>query len=144
MTSTRKLKIWTVTTHAFIIVSFGHGIITLGLLEILWFPYFTKDGFTLNLKAPFETRIATVGFWTLVGQLSMIYSIISQKDATKRGFHLFSLFLLWLSIIYSSVNINNETNIHFSTFTAIPFLLCTIITFAAKPIIRFYRWALDE
>ncbi len=42
LTTTKKLKIWTIITHALIIVGAGHGILFFFMIEIVSFPYIQK------------------------------------------------------------------------------------------------------
>jgi hypothetical protein len=144
MTTSRKLKIWTIITHAFIVVGFGHGIITLGFIEVFWFPYITKDGFTFFFNSSFEARLPTIGLLTLIGQASLACSTFTKRDRWALAFQLLGLLFLWLSIVYFVIYLSKEHYIQFGTLTAIPFLICTLIMFIGKPLKELYKWAIDE
>lgn len=139
----KKLKIWTIITHALILVGFGHGILFFVLIEIFWFPYFTRKHFSFAFNASFESHLPIVGLTTLLGQVFLTLSLLRQKQTFKIVYHIAGLCLLWLSIIYFTINIEKDTYVHFTTISCIPFLFCTIIVFAGEPIRRFYNWVLD-
>ena len=143
MISSKTLKIWTILTHALIVVGFGHGMITFGLIEIFWFPYFTKSGFSLSFNSSFEASISTVGLTTFVGQCFLIYSILAKRNSIKVAAHISGLIILWLSILYLVDGMGNNHSIHFGTISAIPFAFCTFIAFAGKPIKNLYYRVLD-
>ena len=144
MTTTRKLKIWTLATHAFIVAGFGHGIVFFFLIEILWFPFVTKDNITFLLNAPFESRLPVVGLTSLCGQIATLISILSDNKIIKSGWQIFGLILLWLSILYFIWTIGQDTNVNFATITATPFCICTLLAFVGQPIKTAYRWVVDN
>lgn len=140
MITTTKLKIWTIISHALIVVGFGHGILTLGVVEVFWVPNIAKAGFTFSLNASFEARLPMVALTTLLGQLAIIYSIFNKKLA----FHLLGLGFLWLSIIYFNVGISTDAYVHFAIWTAVPFFICTLIVFVTQPLKQLYRWVQND
>lgn len=143
MITNHKLKIWTIITHALIVVGFGHGAIFFGFLAIFWFPYFTKAPFSFLLTAPFESRLPVAGLATLLGQVFLIYSILSKENKPKAIAHLVGIGLLWLSLLYFTYGMDEGPSVHFATLTAIPFLICTLIAFAGRPLGKFYKWIID-
>ena len=143
MTTSRKLKIWTIITHAFILVGFGHGILFFLMIEIFWFPYFTKEHFSFVLSSSFESHLPVVGLTTLLGQIALIFSILNKRYKLKVGFQIIGLILFWTSILYFTYNTTKNNYIHFATVTVVPFAICTIITFVGQPVKRFYKWILD-
>ncbi|MDF2188535.1 hypothetical protein [Paraflavitalea sp. CAU 1676] len=144
MITSKKLKTWTIITHAFILVGFGHGGACFLIIEALWFPYFTREPFSLSLNAPFESHLPVVGLTTLLGQIAFIISILKNKSEIKLIFQITGLVLFWMSIVYFTHYIDEGYSIGFSTITCLPFIVCTIITFVGRPIKGFYNWVLDK
>lgn len=124
----KKLKIWTVITHALIVVGFAHGIQNFAVIEILWFPYITRHPFSFNLSASFEAYLPVVGLTTIIGQILLISSILQKRLYPRISLQIFGLAFLWLSVFYF-IQTSYDGDSHFGGFTAIPFALCTILIF---------------
>jgi len=144
MTTNRRLKIWSLATHALIVVGFGHGILFFFIIEIFEFPFVTKGNFSLLFNVPFESRLPIVGLTSLCGQIALLVSIANTDKITKLSCQIIGLILLWLSIIYFTWTINRDYDVHFSTITGLPFCICTLITFAGQPIKKVDRWVRDN
>lgn len=143
LTTTKKLKIWTIITHALIIVGAGHGVFFFFLIELIWLPYITKNNFSFSFSTA-DNHFPTIGLLMLLGQAALIISILHQKQNTKNLFHLIGICLLWLGIIYFIHDTNKNTNIHFGLITSIPFAICTLVTFLGHSLKRFYDWIIDK
>jgi len=144
MTSTKKLKIWTIIFQGLILVGFGHGILLFVVIEILWFPYLTKEPFSFDLDSTFKSHLPIVGLLTLLGQIALTISIFAKNDRVKYMLHLSGLALFWSSILYFTYGIDKENYVHFAALTCLPFLICTIITFAGQTIKKLYSWGRDN
>lgn len=46
MITSRQLKLWTIITHAFIIVGMGHGVLCLAVVEVISLVYFISKPIT--------------------------------------------------------------------------------------------------
>lgn len=66
MTTNRKLKIWTIVSHGLIIIGAGHGILFLFIIEILAFPYVTKENFSFSFSSV-DNHFPIVGLTTFLG-----------------------------------------------------------------------------
>ncbi|MFT3701521.1 MAG: hypothetical protein QM802_04090 [Agriterribacter sp.] len=144
MITTRKLKTWTILSHAFIIVGAGHGMIFFAGIEILGFPYFFHKDFSFSFIASVENHLPAIGFTALLGQAAFVFSILHKKQIFKTIAQVAGLALLWLSVIYFMYDSSKDSYTHIATFTCIPFAICTIITFAGRPITSFYNWVLEK
>ena len=148
MTTNRRLKIWSLATHALIVVGFGHGILFFFIIEIFEFPFVTKGNFSLLFNVPFESRLPIVGLTSLCGQIALLVSIANTDKITKLSCQIIGLILLWLSIIYFTWTISRDYNVHFATITALPFCICTVATIAGQPIGQTIKkvgqWARDN
>lgn len=143
MINSNRLRIWTIICHFFIVIGFGHGVLTLGILEILWLPFFRKEGFTVAINSPFTVRLSAVVISTFIGQCLLVASIISIAGKIKVLTHVFGLLFLWLSIAYYTYDLKNEHNVHFGTITCIPLFICTLITFFGRLLQKLYYWVLN-
>jgi hypothetical protein len=143
MTKTKKLKIWTLITHGLIIIGAGHGILILFFIEIVSFPYLTKDNFSFLFNGV-DNHFAVVGFLSLLGQIALIFSLFNRRQDLKDTYQIIGLFLLWLSIIYFTYDTTKDSYTHIALVTAIPFAICTIVTFLGQSLKRFYDWILDK
>ena len=127
--SSAKLKVWTIITHWIILIGFGHGILALGVIDILWFPYFTKPGFTFLPAADIEHKLPMVGLLGILGTIILGYSIKTTNEKRKIISHVAGLALLWLCIFYFVYKLELDSYTHFATLTAFPFLFCTLYAF---------------
>jgi hypothetical protein len=148
MTTSKKLKICTIVSHAFIVVGFGHGILFFFLLDIAPFAIVTKNNFSFLLNSPFESRLPLVGLTCLLGQIGILISIFNSNNKTKLLTQIIGLCLLWLSILYFVWTLRRDSYVHFAAITALPFCICTIATFLGRPIqkagMEFKRWVVDN
>ncbi len=142
MITSRKLKIWTIVSHGLIIIGAGHGILFLFIIEILAFPYLTKANFSFSFSSG-DNHFPVVGLLTFLGQAALIFSLLQKKQRLKNVSQIIGLCLLWLSIIYFTYDTSKDSYIHIALLTAIPFAICTIITFLGQLIKRFYHWVID-
>ena len=143
MTASRRLKIWTLITHALIIVGWGHGGVCLAIIEIMSLPYFLNSLFSSSSDSSFEILLLVVGFTTLVGQSAIIFSLLTKRLNLKTPIHIVGLILLWTSIISLKYFTSKDNHVYLATITCLPFLVCNVIFFAGQPIKRLYYWVLD-
>ena len=127
MTTSKKLKIWTIVSHGLIIIGAGHGILFLFIIEILAFPYLTNDNFSFSFNSV-DNHFSVVGLTTFLGQAALIFSMWHNKQKFKNISHIIGLCLLWLSIIYFTCDTTKDNYTHIALLTAVPFAICTIIT----------------
>ena len=143
LTTTKKLKIWSVVTQAIIIIGTGHGVLFFFTIEIFGFPYVTRNSFTFSFSSV-EYHSAVVGFTTLLGQVALILSILDKKQSRKNICQIIGLCLLWLSIAYFYYDTITDRETGVVSVTVIPFAVCTIVTFAGKPIKRLWYWVIHS
>jgi hypothetical protein len=122
MTTTKKLKIWTIISHGFIIIGAGHGVLFLFGIEILSFPYVTKDNFSFLFTAV-NNHFPIVGLLILLGQVALIFSILHSRQTLKNIFQIIGLCLLWLSIAYLMYDTTKDTYTHIALITTVPFVV---------------------
>ncbi len=141
--SSKKLQIWTIIAHALIVVGFGHGIANFAVIEAAWLPYVTNHTLSFDLTASFDAHLPTVGLTTLIGQILLVLSIFQKAFYQRISLQISGLVALWLSIFYFLQGIGHELNIHFAGFTALPFAICTVITFFSYNVKRAYDRIID-
>jgi hypothetical protein len=142
MITSRKLKIWTIVTHGLIIIGAGHGILFLFIIEILTFPYLTIDNFNFSFSAV-GNHFPVVGLTTFLGQTALIFSILHNNQKFKNISQIIGLCLLWLGVIYFTYDTNKDSYTHIALLTAIPFAICTIITFTGQILKKLYNRIID-
>ena len=142
MTTTKKLKYWTIVAHRLIIIGAGHGVIFFFILEILFFPYVTNNNFSFVFNVA-GNHFPVVDLATFLGQAALAYSISHRKQMVKNIFQIPGLCLLWMSIVYFIYDTSRDTYIHFVLITAVPFAICTMVTFLRKPIKKLYNHIID-
>jgi hypothetical protein len=121
MNTSRTLKIWTLITFGVIVVGWGHGILFFFLVE-----FFGYAG-----------HLSIVAAAILLGQLSIVLSIVKKEARFKVIGHIIGLFFLWAGILYFVYSARDRHYV-FITFSVLPFVVCTILTFAGRYIKRLY------
>jgi hypothetical protein len=105
MNQFKSLTIWTLVSNFLTIVSAGHGIVCLGLIEILWTPQFygigTKD-FSLSLAASYDESLQVAAFFSLVGQLPLIFSLLVKASSKIFLLQIIGLVFLWIGFFLFS------------------------------------------
>ncbi len=140
--TTRKLKIWTIVSHGLIIIGGGHGIAFLFIIEILTFPYLTRENFSFSFTSV-DNHFPVVGLTTFLGQVALIFSILNKKQKIKNTSQITGVCLLWLSILYFTYDTSKDSYTHIALLSAVPFAICTIISFTGQLLKRFYNWIID-
>ena len=124
MNSLRTLKTWTIVLHGLIILGMGHGIIPLFLIEIILLP-----GLLQEAGETFQRMLAIGAMLAIAGQGLIVVSMFAKKYLRKAVFHIAGIITLWLSIGFLIYCTTIDNGFVFLTVSAIPFLICTIITF---------------
>ena len=98
MLNFKTLTIWVVILNFFIIVGVGHGIVPIGLLEIIGiFKGFgiPRGDFSLSMTASFERSLTATALFFLIGQVFLILSISIKNRRGIFWFKILGLFFLW-------------------------------------------------
>ena len=130
----KKLKIYNILFHCFIVIGVGHGIGVMGifdLLGIIQIPTIFKNGIEFDFNGEFEDRLSLVVISSLTGKLFLISSLLIKKNQIKNITGIFALLFLWSSIfILTSGNWNYNSLYEIAFWTSVPFLISsTILTF---------------
>ena len=133
MITSLKLKIWTIFSHALIIIGAGHGILFLFVIEILTFPYVTDDKFSFSFFL-IDNHLSVVGLTTFLGQITLLFSIFNKKQVAKNVSQVIGLCLLWLSVLYFTYDASKDSYKHIALWSTLPFVICTIMTFCGPAI----------
>lgn len=144
MITSKKIKIWTIITHAFIVIGAGHGVAFFALIEILSFPYFTQEYFSFSFTPSVENHFPVIGLTSLLGQIALLFSILHKRHNFKIISQIIGIVFLWLSLAYFIYDAKKDNYIHFGTITSIPFVICTVIAFTGRPIRKICNWVLNE
>ena len=137
-----KLTIWTILTHAFIIIGLGHGIAILAVIEIMEFPYFINNDMSFSLSPNNKTHFPIIGLLSLCGQLFLLASIWHKTKTIKAILQVVGLLFLWWAVIYFAIEASGDNYFYLATSTCIPFCICTSIVFFGRPMMNLYIFLL--
>ena len=127
MNDIKKVKIFTILIHSFIIIGAGHGIGVMGMIDIACIPNLIDNyGFTFN--GNFDDNIMSIGLLSLIGKIMLISSLFVKKDRIKNLTGLIGILLLWISVYFlTSGNWNYDSLYELAFWTSVPFLISSII-----------------
>jgi len=127
MNDIKKVKIFTILIHSFIIIGAGHGIGIMGMIDIASIPNLIDNyGFTLN--GNFDDNIMSIGLLSLIGKMLLIFSLFVKTNRIKNLTGLIGLLLLWITVYFlTSGNWNYDSLYELAFWTSVPFLISSII-----------------
>ena len=129
MILTTRLKIWTLISHAFIIIGLGHGIATLGIIEFFWLSTIFESSHSSGEDGHVSLAILQlVAFMCLAGQIGIVASIFLGGPSFNKWMYFGGLCLLWGSVITYAYGIRNDNYAHLAVLSCLPFFYCTIKT----------------
>lgn len=129
MILTTRLKIWTLISHAFILIGLGHGIATLGIAEFFWLSTIFESNHSSGEDGHVSLVILQlVAFMCLAGQIGIVTSIFVRRSSFNKWAHLGGLCLLLASVITYAYIIQNDNYAHLAVLSCLPFVYCTINT----------------
>jgi len=109
MILTTRLKIWTLISHACIIIGISHGIATLGIVEFFWLSaIFENKHYSGGDGHVSHSALQVVAFMCLVGQIAIVTSIFVRSSPTDKWIYILGLCLLWASVITYAYRIRND------------------------------------
>ena len=127
MTNIKKIKLYTILFHSFIIIGAGHGIGVMLFFYYLSIPMLFNNGIEYNLKAEYQDRLMLVGLISIIGKITLILSIFINLNKIKNVITLIGIILLWISVFFlTSGNWFYDWLYGFTFLTSIPFLIYSI------------------
>lgn len=127
MTNIKKIKLYTILFHSFIIIGAGHGIGVMLFFDYLSIPMLFNNGIDYNLKAEYQDRLMLVGLISIIGKITLILSIFINLNKIKNVITLIGIILLWISVFFlTSGNWFYDWLYGFTFLTSIPFLIYSI------------------
>ncbi|QLE02374.1 hypothetical protein HX109_12710 [Galbibacter sp. BG1] len=127
MSEIKKVTIFTILIHSFIIIGAGHGIGIMGIIDIAYISNLI-DNYGFTLTGNFDDNIMTIGLLSLIGKILLILSLFVKINWTKNLTQLIGILLLWISVYFlTSGNWNYESLYELAFWTSIPFLISSII-----------------
>lgn len=131
MREIKKIKIFTILIHSFIIIGAGHGIGIMGILDVIGItqiPEMYKNGIEFNLNGDFQDRLSFVIIFSLIGKVLLIISLFLKGNRKKNISTIFGIIFLWISVyLLSSGNWNYDSLYEIAFWTSVPFLILSII-----------------
>jgi len=122
----KKIKIFTIIIHSFIILGVGHGIGIMGIMDIASIPNLI-DGYGFTLKGEFNDKIVSIGLISLIGKTLLIVSLFLKHELRKRVFEIIGIILLWISVYFlTSGNWSDNSVYEIAFWTSVPFLISSL------------------
>lgn len=129
MIITTPLKIWTLISHAFILIGLGHGIATLGIAEVFWLStIFEGKHFSGGDGHVSLSTLQLVAFMCIAGQAAVVTSVILSRSSSSKWILLAGHSLLWASVITYAYRIIDDNYAHLAFLSCIPLVYCTVRT----------------
>ncbi len=127
--SHNRLIIWTIIVHFFIVVGAGHGVATLGIIEIFSFTDIGELRLHTSLLSPFKDPWHAFAISSLLGQIALAFSMLLKKEKRtgKMILHILGLLFLWLSIYYFTHDGAFRRGISISMIFYIPLFILTLV-----------------
>lgn len=126
----KKLKIYTLLIHCFIVIGAGHGIGIMGIFDVVGItqiPEMLKNGIEFEFNGGFEDRLSLVIISSLIGKLILIISLFLKKTQSKNITGIFGLILLWTSVyLLTSGNWGYSSLYEIAFWTSTPFLISSM------------------
>jgi len=122
-----KLTIWVIVLNFLIPIGAGHGIVVIGIIEILVFTGWNSEYFSLSLFANYEYSLGAAALFSLIGQVLLISSFGIRKTSVKFWVKISGLIFLWIGYYYLSHNMFSDSVSSFSFFFGLGFFICSII-----------------
>lgn len=126
MKSSISLKIWTLIAHALILIGMGHGIATLGVVEIMWLGRLFHHIEPADDSQVSEASLRIVAVLCLAGQLIAIWSMRAGQGRRSQILYVIGLFLLWTSVLAYAWSIRHDNYAHLAVVTCAPFAVFTV------------------
>ena len=126
MRSINRLLILTIVFNFFILIGAGHGVVFLGLIEILGPIDFFRGEIQFSFTGDYESRLFTAAFIASVGQIILIFSYFRKIQHQKFKLIYTGLFLLFFSFLILVIELLDSTLDSFSFWSGLPFLFISI------------------
>jgi hypothetical protein len=127
MKNIKKIKLYTILFHSFIIIGAGHGIGIMLFFDCLSIPSLFKNGLEYNLYAEYQDRLMLVGLISVIGKIMLILSLFLNTNKIKSLTTLIGIILLWISVYFlTSGNWFYDWLYGFTFLTSVPFLIASI------------------
>jgi uncharacterized membrane protein len=125
----RRLTIWALVANMLILIGAGHGVGPLGLLEIfiLTKPSSFVDKLTFSLHESYDHLLLSAMILTCIGQIALVGTLVVNQALLKLVALIIALVLMYIGVLYLSVNMQENTASMMSFVTSIPFLVLSLI-----------------
>jgi hypothetical protein len=126
----KKLKVYTLLIHCFIVIGAGHGIGVMGIFDIvgiLQIPEILKNGISFDFYGGFQDRLSLVTVFSLFGKFFLILSLFLKNNLSENINAFFGLLFLWISVyLLTSGNWDYDSLYEIAFWTSIPFLISSL------------------
>ncbi len=126
----KKLKIYTLLIHCFIVIGAGHGIGVMGIFDIigiLQIPEILKNGIYFDFYGSLQDRLSLVTIFSIFGKFFLILSLLFKNNLSKNITSFIGLIFLWASVyLLTSGNWGYDSLYKIAFWTSIPFLISSL------------------
>ncbi|MFC7445296.1 hypothetical protein C7H62_0499 [Mesoflavibacter sp. HG96] len=127
MNDIKKIKIFTILIHSFIIIGAGHGIGIMGMIDIASIPNLI-DNYEFTISGNFDDNIMSIGLLSLIGKIMLIISLFVKINRIKNLTGIIGISLLWITVYFlTSGNWDYSSLYKIAFWTSVPFLISSII-----------------
>ncbi|MUU76894.1 hypothetical protein [Winogradskyella endarachnes] len=127
MKDLKKIKIYTILIHCFIIIGVGHGIGILLVLDYLSVQSLFNNEIIFNLSGNYQDRLELVGLISFIGKIILIVSFFVSRKIFKNTLNLVGVIVLWISVyILTSGNWSYDGLYPISFITSVPFIIASL------------------
>lgn len=130
MSKIKKLTVWTIVLSFFILIGAGHGIIPIGIFEILFLTHgfkYVENNFSIIPTNSYEQSFLTASFYAFIGHIFLVLSLFMTKIKLNLILTAAGLIFLWTAYYCLSHNFFSEDLSQFSFYSGVPFLVVSII-----------------
>jgi hypothetical protein len=93
----KNAKILTIIFHSLTVITAGHGLGIMLMLDLVSIPSIIKNGYELNLTNEYESRFLISGSISMIGKIILIASLFPKSILTKNILTILGVILLLIS-----------------------------------------------
>jgi hypothetical protein len=125
METVNKLILLTIACNLFIFVGVGHGALPIGLVEPMFLTDVIKGDATLALTGGYSVRVTGCVLLSMLGQICLLAACFSNRPV-KSYLAYFGMIVLFLALLFLTVDFSSGHSDTFTLFFAIPFIYASI------------------
>ena len=125
METVNKLILLTIACNLFIFVGVGHSALPMGLVEPMLLTDVIKGDTTLALTGGYSVRVTGCVLLSMLGQICLLTACFTNRPV-KSYLAYFGISLLFLALLFLTIDFSSGHSDMFTLFFAIPFIYTSI------------------